>query len=690
MKTYTPDKIRNVAIVGHGGSGKTMLVEHMLYTAGATDRVGATDSGNSQSDFDPLEVKHHFSISATVVPLEWHDHKINLIDCPGYPDFIGDLHGVARVVEAMIIVCEARRDLDVGFELALEVAEEHGLACCIFVNKLERDNADFDGLLETLQARYGRKIVDVQIPTGEPGNLDGVLDLLNMKVYKGKDRGEEIAEVPEEYKARAEAMREQMMDAAAEGDDDLAEKYLGGEQLTTDEIEHGLLVGTETGRVIPVMVGSAGTGLGIATLLDRIIGELPSPAELPKMRGEDAMAPNPDGPLAAFCFKTTADPFVGKINYIRVFSGTLKMDQVVLNTSSGYEEKAHNLFIPHGKTQESAGLVGPGDIAAIAKLQHTSTGDTLSNSKDKVNLPHITFPEPAYRIAIRPVSKTDEDKLAPALERLCEEDPTLRYERDPGTHQEILMGMGDMHLEVAIEKLKWRFGVSVSIEDARIPYRETIRTAAKAQGRHKRQTGGKGQFGDCWVRIEPLERGEGFSFASEVVGGSVPKNFIPAIEKGIQETLTKGFLAGYPVVDVKAVVYDGSYHDVDSNEMAFKIAGSLAFKSAAAQAKPVLLEPIMNYEIDVPDDYVGDVVGDLNGRRGRMQGMDQIAPGKTRVKAIVPMATTMRYVLELRSMTKGRGRFKASFAHYEEVPTNETHALVTMFEKDKASHEADH
>jgi elongation factor G len=511
-----------------------------------------------------------------------------------------------------------------------------------------------------------------------------------MKVYKGKDRGEEIAEVPEEYKARAEAMREQMMDAAAEGDDELAEKYLGGEQLTADEIEHGLLVGTETGRVIPVMVGSAGTGLGIATLLDRIIGELPSPAELPKMRGEDAMAPNPDGPLAAFCFKTTADPFVGKINYIRVFSGTLKMDQVVLNTSSGYEEKAHNLFIPHGKTQESAGLVGPGDIAAIAKLQHTSTGDTLSNSKDKVNLPHITFPEPAYRIAIRPVSKTDEDKLAPALERLCEEDPTLRYERDPGTHQEILMGMGDMHLEVAIEKLKWRFGVSVSIEDARIPYRETIRTAAKAQGRHKRQTGGKGQFGDCWVRIEPLERGEGFSFASEVVGGSVPKNFIPAIEKGIQETLTKGFLAGYPVVDVKAVVYDGSYHDVDSNEMAFKIAGSLAFKSAAAQAKPVLLEPIMNYEIDVPDDYVGDVVGDLNGRRGRMQGMDQIAPGKTRVKAIVPMATTMRYVLELRSMTKGRGRFKASFAHYEEVPTNETHALVTMFEKDKASHEADH
>jgi elongation factor G len=366
------------------------------------------------------------------------------------------------------------------------------------------------------------------------------------------------------------------------------------------------------------------------------------------------------------------------------------MDQVVLNTSSGYEEKAHNLFIPHGKTQESAGLVGPGDIAAIAKLQHTSTGDTLSNPKDKVNLPHIAFPEPAYRIAIRPVSKTDEDKLAPALERLCEEDPTLRYERDPGTHQEILMGMGDMHLEVAIEKLKWRFGVSVSIEDARIPYRETIRTAAKAQGRHKRQTGGKGQFGDCWVRIEPLERGEGFSFASEVVGGSVPKNFIPAIEKGIQETLTKGFLAGYPVVDVKAVVYDGSYHDVDSNEMAFKIAGSLAFKSAAAQAKPVLLEPIMNYEIDVPDDYVGDVVGDLNGRRGRMQGMDQIAPGKTRVKAIVPMATTMRYVLELRSMTKGRGRFKASFAHYEEVPTNETHALVTMFEKDKASHEADH
>lgn len=687
MHKYTADQIRNVAIVGHGGSGKSMLVEHMLYTSGAIERVGTTDAGNSQADFDPLEVRRHISISASVLPIEWHGHKINLIDCPGYPDFIGDLHGVARVVEAMIIVCEAKRGLDVGFELAWEIAEQHGLAKCIFVNKLERDNADYEGLMETLHERYGRRIVGVQIPIGHQAAFSGVLDLLNMKVYKGKDRGVEFEDVPTGYAQEANERREKMMDAAAEGDDALAEKYLEGQELTPEEIEHGLLVGTETGRVVPVMVGSALSGVGIATLLDRIVGELPSPAEVPKLIEENTWEPNPNGPLGAFVFKTTADPYVGRINYVRVFSGTLKQDAMVLNSCSGVDEKAHNLFFPHGKGQEPAAEVVAGDICAVAKLQKTGTGDTLTTTKDKIVFPRIAFPDPAYRIAIKPVTKVDEDKLGPAIEKLCDEDPTLHYTRDASLHQEILEGLGDIHLEVAIEKLKARFGVSVTTEDARVPYRETIRGSAKAQGRHKRQTGGKGQFGDCWLRVEPVERGGGFVFGSEVVGGSIPKNFIPAIEKGIRETLERGFLAGYPVVDVKAVVYDGSYHDVDSSEAAFKIAGSLGFRAAATQAQPVILEPIMEFDIDVPDECVGDVVGDLNGRRGQMQGMEPITAGKTRVRAFVPMATTMRYALELRSITKGRGRFKSAFHKYEPLPEHEAQGLIANYEKQRAAHE---
>lgn len=666
-----------------------MLVEHLLYTAGAVDRVGSVDAGNTQSDFDPLEIRRKISVSASVVPLEWNDHKINLIDVPGYPDFIGDLHGVARVVEAMIIVTEAKADLDVGFELAWEIAEEYGLAKCIFVNKLERDNADFDGLINTLHARYGRKVVCVQIPIGHQAAFSGVLDLLNMKVYKGKDRGTDIEDVPTGYAEEAIERRDKMMDAAAEGDDELALKYLEGEELNPLEIEHGLLVGTESGKVVPVLLGSAMSGIGVATLLDRIIGELPSPKDKPKTFDDQDLKPDPDGPLAAFCFKSTADPYVGKLNYVRVFSGTLKHDMNVLNMNRDREERLHNMYYPHGKGQEAAQNVPAGDICVLAKLADTHTGDTLSTSKDKIQLPTVTFPEPIYRVAIRPLAKTDEDKLGPALMKLLEEDPTLRYVRDAGLHQEILEGMGDIHLDAVIEKLKSRFGVNVTTEDAKVPYRETIRTAAKAQGRHKRQTGGKGQFGDCWIELSPVGRGEGFSFDNKVVGGSIPKNFIPAIEKGIRETMDHGFLAGFQVVDVKATVYDGSYHDVDSSEMAFKIAGSIAFKAAADSANPVILEPVLNLEVDVPDDNVGDVVGDLNGRRGRLQGMDPITPGKTRVRAQVPMATMMRYALDLRSITKGRGRFRQELSHYDELPHQEQQALITEYQK-RRTEEQDH
>jgi elongation factor G len=690
MKQYSAKDIRNVAIVGHGGSGKTMLAEHMLYTAGATDRVGSVEAGNTQSDFDPLETKRKISLSASILPLEWHGVKVNLIDVPGYPDFIGDLHAVARVVESMIIVTEAKRDLDVGFDLAMEVAESYGLATCIFVNKLERDNADFDGLMETLHTRYGRKVVDVQIPIGQQSTFSGILDLLNMKVYKGKDRGTEIEEVPSSLKDEAERLRDKMMDSAAEGDDDLAMKYLEGEALTEDEIEHGLLVGIENGKVIPVLVGSAMSGIGVATLLDRIIHELPSPVDMPRELTHHHLEANPSGPLAAYCFKTSADPFVGKINYVRVFSGTLEHDAHVVNSENGKEERAHNLFLPHGKSQETIDKIVAGDIGAVAKLADTHTGDTLTMAKDAVQIVTADFPEPIFRIAIVPATKADEDKLGNALSRLLEEDLTLKHHRDPATHQDILAGMGDIHLETVIDKLKSKFGVTVKTEEARVPYRETVKGKAKAQGRHKRQTGGKGQFGDCWIELSGVERGTGFVFENKVVGGAIPKNFIPAIEKGIRETMDHGLVAGYSVEDIKVTVYDGSYHDVDSNEQAFKMAGALALRAAAEQASPVVLEPILSVEVDVPDESVGDVVGDLNTRRGRLGGMDQIAPGKTRVKAAVPMATMMRYALDLRSITKGRGRFGQKVSHYEEVPFNVQQELVAAYQASRSAHESEH
>lgn len=690
MKTYTADKIRNVAIVGHGGAGKTMLVEHMLFTAGAVDRVGSVDGGNTQSDFDPLEIRRKISLNASVMPMEWHGTKINLIDVPGYPDFIGDLHSVARVVEAMIIVTEAKADLDVGFELAWEVAEEHGLAKCIFVNKLERDNADFDGLMNSLHERYGRRIVNVQIPIGHQAAFSGVLDVLNMKVYKGKDRGVEIEEIPTGYAEEAAERREKIMDAAAEGDDALAMKYLEGEQLTEDEIEHGMLIGIETGKVVPVLVGSAMSGIGVATLLDRIVGELPSPVDMPKKVDDKELKPDPNGPLAAFVFKTTADPFVGKINYVRLFSGKLSVDQHVLNATRDKDERLHNLFLPHGKGQETATEVVAGDICAVAKLSDVHTGDTLTTVKDRVTLPPIQLPEPIYRIAITPVSKADEDKMGQAIAKLQDEDPTFRAHRDPVTHQEILEGMGDIHLDVIIEKLKSKFGVAVQIEDARVPYKETVRTPAKAQGRHKRQTGGKGQFGDCWIELAPLERGGGFSFENKVVGGAIPKNFIPAVEKGIREAMDHGLVAGFPVVDIRTTVYDGSYHDVDSSEAAFKMAGAIALRAAAEKAGATILEPVLQVEVDVPDEAVGDVVGDLNGRRGHMQGMEPLAPGKTRVRAVVPMATMMRYALDLRSITKGRGRFRQQVAKYEELPHPEQQKLIAEYAKQRALHEQEH
>jgi elongation factor G len=688
MNTYSPEKIRNVAIVGHGGAGKTTLLEQMLLCAKAVDRLGSVDQGSSHSDYDAQEIKRKISLNASVFPVEWKGHKINIIDVPGFPDFIGDLHGVARVVEAMIVVAPAQAGLDVGFDNAWEIADAQGLCRMIFVNKLERDNADYPGLLTALDARFGNRAVQLQVPIGSQANFKGVLDLVDMKVHSGSGHGDEVSEPPAEILSEVEKARERMMDAAAEGDDDLMMKYLEGEKLSEEEVIHGLEVGVAAGKVYPILVGSAATGVGVAGLLDRIIGAVPSPAEKVKEWDGVSVKTDTSAPFSAFVFKTTADPYVGRINYLRVMTGSLRPDTAIKNTSQDQSERIGSLFFPKGKEQMPATEVGCGDICAISKLQHTRTGDTLADSKSSTTYPGIEFPIPIYRLAVHPKTKADEDKLGTALGRIMDEDPTFRYRRDSESGQEIIEGMGDIHLDSSIEKLREKFGVNVTTDEATIPYRETIKTPSKAQGKFKRQTGGRGQYGDCWLELEPLPRGSGFEFGERIVGGSIPKNYVPAIEKGVRDVLTKGFLAGYPVVDVKAIVYDGSYHEVDSSENAFKQAGALAFRTAAGSAKPTILEPILMVEVDVPEEYTGDVMGDLNTRRGRPMGMEMVAAGKQRIKAEVPMATMAKYALDLRSITKGRGRFRAEFAHYEELPANEQQALIGIYQKRRAE-EAD-
>lgn len=681
MNEYSAEKIRNVAIVGHGGAGKTTLVEQMLYAAGVTNRLGSVEQGTTVSDFDPQEIQRKISLNASVIPIEWKGHKINVIDVPGYPDFIGDLYGVARVVEAMIIVAPAQAALEVGFDNAWDIAEKHGLSKIIFINKMERENADYSGMMKVLDERFGVRAVPLVLPVGAQLNFRGVLDLVDKKVHEGGPKDEKISDPPAEMQTELEAAASRMMDAAAEGDDDLMMKYLEGEKLTEDEVIHGLEVGVASGKVVPILCGSAATGAGVTLLLDRIVGAIPSPAEKPKQAGEENIMADSSAPFLGFVFKTTADPYVGKINYLRVMQGTLTPELAVKNARTGESERMGTLFFPRGKEQLSTTKVIAGDICAVAKLQHTRTGDTLCDAKAVRSLPPIEFPEPIYRIAIVPKTKADEDKLGQAVARIVDEDPTFRHTRNVESAQDIIEGMGDIHLDVAIEKLREKFGVNVTTEEAQIPYRETITRPAKAQGKYKKQTGGRGQYGDCWLELEPLPRGSGFEFGERIVGGAIPKNYIPAIEKGIREVMEKGLVSGHPVVDFKAVVYDGSYHDVDSSEQSFKMAGALAFRAAAEQAGVTILEPILNVEITVPEEFTGDVMGDLNTRRGRPVGMDMVSPGVQQIRAQVPMATMAKYALDLRSITKGRGRFSAQFSHYEEMPMNEQQALIQEYQK---------
>jgi len=691
MQDTTIGRLRNVVLVSHGGAGKTSLSEAMLYNSGAINRLGRVDEGTTVSDFDPEEVRRKFSVNTSILPCEWAEHKLNVLDTPGYMDFLGEVKAATRVADGAVVLIEAAAGVEVGTELDWNYLDEQRLPRLVFINKMERENANWQQAVDQLRAKFDSTFVPVQLPIGAQASFAGYVDLIAMKAYMGAEG--KPADIPADLAGQAAELRQSMMETAAEADDELVMKYLEGQELTAEEIRRGLAVATRSGRIVPVLCGSALQNVGVKALLDAIVAFLPDPSLRPVVAknlatGQDeTLEPGPSQPLAALVFKTTADPFVGKLTYFRVYSGTLHSDSRVYNTARGAEERIGQLYMIRGKEQMPVEEVHTGDLGAVAKLQVTNTGDTLGDRGHPLALPGIEFPEPVFSAAVFPKTKTDLDKMGPGLARLTEEDPTLRVHRDPDTNETILSGMGESHIEIATRRLQAKFGVEITTDVPKIPYRETITKTASAQGRHKKQTGGRGQFGDVFVRFEPLPRGSGFEFADEVFGGAVPKNFIPAVEKGLREALEKGVVAGYPTVDIKAALYDGSYHPVDSSEIAFKLAAHLAFEKGIAEAGPVLLEPVMDVTIIVPEQFMGDILGDLNTRRARVMGMEQDR-GKSVVTAQAPLAEMQRYATSLRAMTQGRGLFTMKFSHYEEVPSHVAQGVIEAARKAREAEKA--
>ncbi len=688
MNKHGIGAIRNIGLFGHQGSGKTSLTEAMLYTSGAIDRMGRTDDGTATTDFDPEEIRRHISVNVGLAPCDWHGVKINVVDVPGYLDFQGEVRSTLRVVEAAVLVTPAQSDVEVGFEVAWDLAVEHKRPRAIFVNKMDRENADYFAVVERLRERYGTCIAPVQIPIGQAEAFTGIVDLVHMKGYTGEGREVREVPIPAELQATADKFRGMLVESAAEGDDALLEKYFETETLTDEEVLKGLHAGIDAGRVVPVMCGSALRNMGTAALMNLIAEAFPNPSEMGEVHGK-----TPDGqptsrkpaetePFCALVFKTLADPFVGQLTYFRVFSGVIRSDSHVWNSVSGKDERIGQLYMVRGKTQEAVSEVGAGDLGAVAKLTSTRTGDTLCDPTKQIILDPIEFPKPIYEIAIVPKTKVDEDKLGPALQRLAAEDPAFSFRRDQDTGQTVMSGMGETHLNIAVEKLK-KFGANVDVVPLKVPYRETITSVAEGQGKHKKQTGGRGQYGDCWIRLEPLPRGGGFEFVDAIVGGVIPRQYIPAVEKGVLEGMATGIIAGNPVVDVKCTVYDGSYHEVDSSEQAFKMAGILAFNNVAAKANPVILEPMLTVSVTVPESMMGDVMSDLSGKRGRIIGTEPIGGGRTVVRAIVPQAEMLRYAIDLRSITRGRGTFEVEPSHYEEVPPHIAQQIIAAYQKQR-------
>jgi len=677
MKDYTPDKIRNIALVGHGSSGKTSLAAALLFDFGATSRLTKVDKGNTVTDYEPEEIERQISINSALCFLEADGYKINIVDTPGYSNFLWDARAALRAVDAAAVLVCGVAGVEVGTEKVWEMVEEFRLPRVIVINKLDRENANFKRTLESVRQFFGRQAVPVQIPIGEEKDFGGVVDLVRMKAAvfekdeSGKVREEEI---PAALKAEAEKKREELVEMIAESDEKLMEKYLEKGVLMPEEIHSGLKKAVASGQLFPVLACSALANIGAQPLVAYLIDLLPSPLEIGEVKatvkGQEAnIRTSVDEALAALVFKTISDPYTGRISLLRVFSGKLNPDSIVANLGRETEEKLGGLFFLQGKEQVPAGQAKAGDIVATAKLKVTSTGDTLSAKGSDIVFRPIKFPEPSISFAIEPKSRADEDRISQASHRIMEEDPTVRFERDPDTSQLLISGGGELHVRIITDKLKKRYNVDVDLKPPKISYKETIKGRADVQGRHKKQTGGRGQFGDVWIKMEPMARGQDFEFEDKIFGGSIPRNFIPSVEKGILEARKKGVLAGYPVVDFKVILYDGSYHEVDSSDIAFKIAASKAFKLAMRDAKPTILEPVMSVEVYTPESYMGDIMGNLNGRRGRLQGMEQ--KGNMRIiKATVPMAEMLDFEPTLTSITGGRGSFLMEFSHYEEVPSH--------------------
>jgi elongation factor G len=676
MDKYPSEAIRNIALVSHGGAGKTSLAEALLFTSGAINRLGNIEAGTTTTDYDPDEIKRQVTINVGLAPLEWDGGKVNLLDTPGYFDFIGDLLGALRVADSAAVVVCAVSGVEVGTEKVWQYTEDFNLPRLILINKLDRENADFAGTLEQLQKHFGINVVPMQLPIGKEDDFTGVVDLIEEKalLFSGDGKNIDKKEIPEELRDQAGALREKLIEAAAETEDELLLKYLEGEALEPEEIRRALRLGILQRKITPVLCGAATKNYGSGPLLDFIKNYMPSPLD----RGEiDGIMPesgekvvrktSPEEPFAALVYKTLADPYVGRINYFRVFSGAVMPDSQVYNVTKEKNERIGQLFSMRGKNQISMEEVVAGDIAAVAKLQQTATGDTLCDRSSPFQFMPIDFPEPVISFAVEPKTKGDEEKVSSGLSRFLEEDPTFRLERRAETRQTVISGLGELHLEIIVSRLAQKFGVEVDLSTPRVPYKETIRGQIKVEGKHKKQTGGRGQYGHVFLELEPLSPGEGFIFEDKIFGGVVPKQYVPAVEKGVRETMEEGILAGYPVVDIGVKLVDGSYHTVDSSEMAFKIASGMAFRKGMEQAQPVLLEPVMNVEIIVPDTFMGDIMGDLNGRRGRIQGVES-AGELQKIRAQVPMAEMFRYSIDLRSMTQGRGFFTMAFSHYEEVP----------------------
>ncbi|MBN1643810.1 MAG: elongation factor G [Dehalococcoidales bacterium] len=690
MAQFGLENIRNLALVAHNGAGKTSLAEAILFNAKVINRLGKVSDGSTTSDYDPAEQKRSMSISLSMLPYVWQGNKINLMDTPGYPDFVGEVKSAIRVSEGAAVVVCAVSGVEVGTEQIWAYCNESNLPRIIVVNRMDRENADFTKVTEQIQTKFGRKCLPVQIPIGAHTGFKGVVDLLKMKSYTGTEGKE--GDVPAELQAQAKNLREKLAESIAETDDSLLEKYLGGEEIGQDDLHKALCKAVVDSKLVPILASSGLQNIGIIPLMDAFVNYLPSPKErgVIIVGGDNKpakMTANPTGPLAALVFKTSADPYVGRLTYFRVYSGVFSSNSQVWNATRGENERIGQVFVLHGKNQEPVPEIAAGDIGAVAKLNVTATGDTLGVKDKPVKITGVTFPEPRYSEAVYPKTKLDLDKLGPSLAKIVEEDPTLKMHRDATTSETIISGLGEIQLGVAAEKMARKFGVNVELQTPKVPYKETITMQTDAEYKHKKQTGGHGQYGHVVLSLEPLPRGSGREFTEKIVGGSIPRNFIPAVEKGVNEGVQEGVLAGFPVDDVRITAIDGSFHPVDSSEICFKIAGAGAVKKGLTDGKPVLLEPIVKLKITAPDSYTGDIISDLNTKRGQVQGMIP-EEGANTIEAIVPLAEVQRYAINLKSITQGKGTYSMEFSHYQEAPPLVIQKIIAAKQAEKEKEKA--